>query len=156
MAAREVAPAVELRLLDQRLRANPPQYASAGAAGIDLRACIDAPVTIDPGCTEMIGSGIAIHIGTPDLFAVVAPRSGLGVKHGLVLANLVGIIDSDYTGEIKLGAWNRSKTPFTVEPLMRICQLLILPVVRPELKIVDQFSRASQRSDAGFGSTGLT
>ena len=144
-----------MRLIDERLRKNPIEYASAGAAGLDLRACIESPAVIAPGQTAMIDSGLALHIRDPGLCAVIAPRSGLGIKHGLVLANLVGIIDSDYTGQIRIGAWNRSDEPFTIEPMMRICQLLILPVVRPQLKLVERFSGSSDRSGDGFGSTGL-
>ena len=155
MAARAVAPEIELRLLDRRLAENRIEYASAGAAGLDLRACIDSPTAIAPGETRVLASGIALHIRDPGLCALIAPRSGLGIKHGLVLANLVGVIDSDYTGEIKIGAWNRGDKPFTVEPMMRICQLLILPVLRPQFALVEHFSADSRRRDGGFGSTGL-
>lgn len=131
-----------------------PAYATDGSAGIDLRACIDSPVIIEPGETKLIGSGLAINIQDPSLMAVLAPRSGLGIKHGIVLGNLVGIIDSDYTGEIGVGVWNRSDKSFTVEPGERLCQMMFVPVVQVEMELVEEFSGSSERGAGGFGHTG--
>ena len=145
--------ALDVKLLDARLRAQPPKYSTTGAAGLDLRACIDAPLSLPPGASELVGSGMAIHLADPAYAALVLPRSGLGHKHGIVLGNLVGLIDSDYQGEIKVSVWNRSATPYTIEPLERIAQLVIVPVLQVGLRFVDAFS-ATERGASGFGSTG--
>jgi dUTP pyrophosphatase len=131
-----------------------PGYSTEGAAGIDLRACIQDPIIIEPGETRIIPSGLALNIHDPGLMAVIAPRSGLGIKHGIVLANLVGIIDSDYHGEIKIGLWNRGRDTFTVESGDRICQMMFVPVVQVELELVDEFSNSSKRGAGGLGHTG--
>ena len=130
-----------------------PGYASAGAAGLDLRACLDAPLTLQPGDSQLVRSGIAIHLGDPGYAAVVLPRSGLGSKHGIVLGNLVGLIDSDYQGEVLVSVWNRGKSAFTIQPLDRIAQLVVVPVVQVRFEVVEEFA-ASTRSAGGFGSTG--
>ena len=142
-----------VKVLDPRLRANLPQYATSGAAGLDLRACIEAPLTLAPGATELVPSGIAIHLDDPGLAAVVLPRSGLGHKHGIVLGNLVGLIDSDYQGQIMVSVWNRGGTAFVIQPMERIAQLVVVPVVQVKLDVVEDFA-ASQRGAGGFGSTG--
>lgn len=144
---------LEVRVLDPRLRGNLPQYATAGAAGLDLRACLDAPLILQPGDSQLVPSGIAIHLGDPGLAAILLPRSGLGVKHGIVLGNLVGLIDSDYQGQIFVSVWNRGKAAFTIEPLERIAQLLVVPVVQVQFEVVEEFA-ASARGAGGFGSTG--
>jgi dUTP pyrophosphatase len=144
---------LEVRILDARIRASLPHYATPGAAGLDLRACLDAPLTLQPGDSQLVPSGIAIHLGDAGLAAVVLPRSGLGAKHGIVLGNLVGLIDSDYQGQIFVSVWNRGKTAFTVQPLERIAQLVVVPVVQVEFEVVEQFA-ASTRGAGGFGSTG--
>jgi dUTP pyrophosphatase len=144
---------LDVKILDPRLNDNLPQYATAGAAGLDLRACIDRPIELEPGATELIPSGIAIHLGDPGLAAMVLPRSGLGHKHGIVLGNLVGLIDSDYQGQIFVSLWNRGGIAFTLNPMERIAQLVVVPVLRVKLNVVDDFS-ASERGTGGFGSTG--
>ncbi len=144
---------LDVRVLDARLHDTPPHYATAGAAGLDLRACTDAPFVLEPGASTLVKSGIAIHIGDPGYAALVLPRSGLGAKHGIVLGNLVGLIDSDYQGEIMVSLWNRSQTAYTLQPLERIAQLVIVPVHRVGLNIVEAFV-ASERGAGGFGSTG--
>lgn len=146
---------LEVRILDARLgREFPlPQYATDGSAGMDLRACLDAPLTLAPGETALIPSGLAIHIGDPGHAALVLPRSGLGHKHGIVLGNLVGLIDSDYQGQLFVSCWNRGHTTFTIEPGERIAQLVIVPVVQVDLEVVDSFV-ASERGAGGFGSSG--
>ncbi|HSH06417.1 MAG TPA: dUTP diphosphatase [Burkholderiales bacterium] len=144
---------LQVRVLDTRIRDMLPHYASPGAAGLDLRACLDAPLTLAPGDSQLVPSGIAIHLGDPSLAAVVLPRSGLGAKHGIVLGNLVGLIDSDYQGQIFVSAWNRGRAAFTIEPLERIAQLVVVPVVQVALQVVDAFA-ASDRGASGFGSTG--
>ena len=144
---------LEVRILDARIRDSLPHYATPGAAGLDLRACLDAPLTLQPGDSQLVPSGIAIHLGDAGLAAMVLPRSGLGAKHGIVLGNLVGLIDSDYQGQIFVSVWNRGKTAFTVQPLERIAQLVVVPVVQVEFQVVEQFD-ASARGVAGFGSTG--
>ncbi len=130
-----------------------PQYASPGAAGLDLRACLDAPLELRPGDSQLVPSGIAIHIGDPGFAAIVLPRSGLGAKHGIVLGNLVGLIDSDYQGQVFVSVWNRSQTAFTIQPMDRIAQLVVVPVQQVEFKLVEEFD-ASSRGAGGFGSTG--
>ena len=144
---------IALKILDERARLHLPAYASTGAAGLDLRACIDAAIRLDPGRTELIATGLAIHIGDPGFAAVILPRSGLGHKHGIVLGNLVGLIDSDYQGQLMVSCWNRGQTTFTIEPFERIAQLVIIPVAQARFDVVDDFA-ASDRGAAGFGSTG--
>ena len=146
---------VELRILDPRIgREIPlPEAATAGSAGADLRACLDAPVTLAPGATELIGTGIAIHLADPGLAAMILPRSGLGHKHGIVLGNLVGLIDSDYQGELKVSCWNRGAEAYTIAPGDRIAQLIVVPVVPVAFDVVSEFA-ASERGAGGFGHTG--
>ena len=144
---------IDVRILDERIRTHLPAYATPGSAGMDLRACIDAPLVVAPGDTQLIPTGISIHIGDPGLAAMILPRSGLGHKHGIVLGNLVGLIDSDYQGPLMLSCWNRGKEPFTVQPMDRIAQLLIVPVVRAAFRVVEDFE-ASARGVGGFGSSG--
>jgi dUTP pyrophosphatase len=144
---------IDLKVLDPRIAAHLPAYATAGSAGLDLRACIDGALVIEPGQTRLIPTGLAIHIGDPGLAAMLLPRSGLGHKHGIVLGNLVGLIDSDYQGPLMVSCWNRGAQPFTVEPMERIAQLVIVPVVQARFRVVDDFD-ASDRGVRGFGSTG--
>ena len=146
---------LQVKILDERLRDNLPHYATPGSAGLDLRALIDAPLEIEPGCTILVKTGLAIHIGDPNFAAMILPRSGLGHKKGIVLGNLVGLIDSDYQGELMISVWNRSQESFTLEPMERLAQLIVVPVVQPELVVVDDFE-ASERGVGGFGSTGRT
>jgi dUTP pyrophosphatase len=144
---------IDLRILDPRLKEVPPHYATPGSAGLDLRACIAAPIEIGPGETVLIPSGIAIHLADPGFAAMILPRSGLGHKHGIVLGNLVGLIDSDYQGEIMVSTWNRGKQSFTLNPLDRLAQLVIVPVLQVAFNVVDEFD-VSMRGAGGFGSTG--
>lgn len=144
---------LDIKILDPRLKEQLPAYATDGAAGLDLRACINTPLTLAPGATELIPSGLAIHLGDAGLAAIVLPRSGLGHKHGIVLGNLVGLIDSDYQGQIGVSMWNRGKDSFTIQPMDRIAQLVVVPVVQVKLNVVEAFS-ASERGGGGFGSTG--
>jgi dUTP pyrophosphatase len=144
---------VDLKVLDPRMRDQLPAYATPGAAGMDLRACIDAPLTILPGETHLVPTGIAIHLEDPGYAALILPRSGLGHKHGIVLGNLVGLIDSDYQGPLMVSCWNRGREPFTLQPLDRLAQLVIVPVVQAAFRVVDEFD-ASSRAQGGFGSTG--
>ncbi len=144
---------LDVRILDRRLRENLPAYATDGAAGLDLRACIESPLTLGPGRAELIPTGIAIHLDDAGYAALILPRSGLGHRHGIVLGNLVGLIDSDYQGQLMVSCWNRGAEPFTIEPLERIAQMVIVPVVQATLNIVDEFA-ASTRGAGGFGSTG--
>lgn len=144
---------LELKILDPRIRHDMPHYATPGAAGLDLRACIDLPLALAPGDSELVPSGIAIHLDDPGLAAVVLPRSGLGAKHGIVLGNLVGLIDSDYQGQVLVSVWNRGRGSFTIQPMDRIAQLVVVPVVQVELHVVQEFA-ASERGAGGFGSTG--
>jgi dUTP pyrophosphatase len=144
---------LDVKILDPRLRQQLPRYASAGAAGLDLRACIAEPLVLAPGRAELVPSGMAIHLGDSGYAAMVLPRSGLGHKHGVVLGNLVGLIDSDYQGQIMVSVWNRAGEPFTIQPMERIAQLVIVPVLQVRLNIVDEFV-ASDRGANGFGSTG--
>lgn len=144
---------IDLKILDERVRACLPAYATLGSAGLDLRACIDVPLSIAPGGVQLIATGVSIHIADPGFAAVVLPRSGLGHKHGIVLGNLVGLIDSDYQGPLMVSCWNRSRDPFTVTPMDRIAQLVIVPVVHASFRIVEEFG-ASSRGTAGFGSSG--
>jgi len=145
--------AVDLRVIDPRLREHLPGYATPGSAGLDLRACIEHVLTVNPGEADLVPTGIAIHLGDPGLAAMILPRSGLGHKHGIVLGNLVGLIDSDYQGQIFVSLWNRSRAPFILNPLERIAQLVVVPVVQVAFNVVNEFSE-SHRGDAGFGSTG--
>ena len=144
---------IDVKILDPRLREQLPAYATAGAAGLDLRACLPSPLTLKPGQTELIPAGLAIHLADPGLAAVIVPRSGLGHKHGIVLGNLVGLIDSDYQGQLFISTWNRGTREFTIEPLERLAQLVVVPVVQVRLNVVEEFD-ASQRGAGGFGSTG--
>jgi dUTP pyrophosphatase len=144
---------IEVKILDPRLREQLPHYATAGSAGLDLRACLSAPLTLEPGQTELVPSGIAIHLSDKGLAAMVLPRSGLGHKHGIVLGNLVGLIDSDYQGQIFISTWNRGQAVFTIQPMERLAQLVIVPVVQVGFDIVEEFA-ASTRGADGFGSTG--
>jgi dUTP pyrophosphatase len=144
---------LEVKILDERIRGMLPRYATAGAAGLDLRACVEAPLTLQPGDSQLVRSGIAIHVADPGYAAVVLPRSGLGSKHGIVLGNLVGLIDSDYQGEVLVSVWNRGRASFTLQPLDRIAQLVVVPVVQVELEVVEEFAESS-RGAGGFGSTG--
>src|SRR5215470_11848822 len=144
---------LDIRILDERIRANLPAYATEGSAGLDLRACVDEPLTLRPGDSALVPSGIAIHLADPALAAVIIPRSGLGHKHGIVLGNLVGLIDSDYQGQVFVSCWNRGREPFVVNPMERIAQLVVVPVVQVELNVVEAFDK-SARGAGGFGSTG--
>jgi dUTP pyrophosphatase len=142
-----------VKILDPRIREVLPQYATAGAAGLDLRACLDAPLTLMPGDSQLVPSGIAIHIGDPGFAALILPRSGLGAKHGIVLGNLVGLIDSDYQGQVFISVWNRGNAAFTIQPMDRIAQLVVVPVQQVEFDVVEEFN-SSYRGAGGFGSTG--
>ncbi|MBN8758921.1 MAG: dUTP diphosphatase [Thiobacillus sp.] len=144
---------MDVRILDARLRDSLPAYATAGSAGLDLRACIDAPLTLQPGETQLVPTGMAIHLADPGYCALILPRSGLGHKHGIVLGNLVGLIDSDYQGQLMVSAWNRGQQPFELVPMERLAQLVIVPVVQATFNLVDAFE-TSQRGEGGFGSTG--
>jgi dUTP pyrophosphatase len=144
---------LEVKILDERIRGMLPHYATPGAAGLDLRACLEAPLALQPGDSQLVSSGIAIHLADPAYAAVVLPRSGLGSKNGIVLGNLVGLIDSDYQGPLMISVWNRGKASFTIQPMDRIAQLVIVPVVQVEFDVVDEFA-TSTRGAGGFGSTG--
>ena len=146
---------IEILLLDSRLREQLPAYATPGAAGMDLRACIDAPLALAPGQAELISTGLSIHVADRGHAAMILPRSGLGHKHGIVLGNLVGLIDSDYQGPLMVSCWNRGLQPYTIQPLERIAQLVIVPVVQAQWRLVDAFT-PSARGEGGFGSTGRT
>lgn len=150
-------PTIDLKILDERLRQAKgeyaPHYATPGAAGLDLRACLEAPLTLEPGSTHLVPTGIAIHLADPGLAAMILPRSGLGHKHGIVLGNLVGLIDSDYQGQIFVSTWNRGQTAFVLNPLERLAQLVIVPVLQVGFKVVTEFV-VSERAEGGFGSTG--
>jgi len=144
---------IDIKVLDARMSDALPAYATPGSAGLDLRACLDAPLVLAPGQTQLVSTGIAIHIGDPGLAAMILPRSGLGHKHGIVMGNLVGLIDSDYQGPLMVSCWNRSQTAFTLQPMERLAQLVIVPVVQATFRRVEEFGR-SDRGEAGFGSTG--
>jgi len=144
---------IQVRILDERLREQLPEYATAGSAGLDLRACLDEPLVMTPGLTHLVPTGLSIHIGDPAFAAVILPRSGLGHKHGIVLGNLVGLIDSDYQGPLMVSAWNRGQESFVIQPMERLAQLVIVPVQRVTFDVVDTFT-ASSRGEGGFGSTG--
>jgi dUTP pyrophosphatase len=147
------SPTIALKVLDERIRAYLPAYATPGSAGLDLRACIDGPLTLKPGETNLISTGIAVHIADPGLAALILPRSGLGHKHGIVLGNLVGLIDSDYQGPLMVSCWNRGAEAFVLNPFDRLAQLVVVPVVQAEFSLVDDFA-TSERGARGFGSTG--
>lgn len=144
---------IDLKILDPRISAQLPHYATPGAAGLDLRACLDEALTLNPGETKLIRTGLAIHLADPGYAALILPRSGLGHKHGVVLGNLVGLIDSDYQGEVMVSVWNRGQEAFTIEPFERIAQMVIVPVVQAKFRLVQAF-KPSQRGSGGFGSTG--
>jgi dUTP pyrophosphatase len=151
MAAQQAT--IALKVLDERIRPYLPAYATPGSAGMDLRACIDAPVTLTPGRAELVPTGVAIHIADPGLAALILPRSGLGHKHGIVLGNLVGLIDSDYQGQLMVSCWNRGDKAFELKPMERLAQLIFVPVIKPRFEVVETFA-LSERSNGGFGSTG--
>ena len=144
---------LQVKILDERIRGMLPHYASPGAAGLDLRACLDKELVLRPGESQLVPSGISIHVGDPGYAAVILPRSGLGAKNGIVLGNLVGLIDSDYQGPLMVSLWNRGSAPFTVQPMARVAQLVVVPVVQVEFEVVKEFA-ASARGAGGFGSTG--
>jgi dUTP pyrophosphatase len=144
---------IDVKILDARLSTNLPAYATPGSAGLDLRACLDAPLTLAPNAWQLVPTGLAIYLADPGYAALILPRSGLGHKHGIVLGNLVGLIDSDYQGQLMVSAWNRSEIAFTIEPMERIAQLMIVPVVQAQFNIVNDFP-ATQRGEGGYGSTG--
>jgi dUTP pyrophosphatase len=144
---------LDVKILDSRIREMLPQYGTPGAAGLDLRACLDKPLTLNPGDSQLVPSGIAIHLGDPAYAAIILPRSGLGAKNGIVLGNLVGLIDSDYQGQIFISMWNRGQAAFTIQPLDRIAQLVVVPVQQVEFNVVEEFE-SSARGAGGFGSTG--
>jgi len=146
-------PTIDLKILDPRIADQLPAYATPGSAGLDLRACLEAPLLLEPGQTQLIPTGLAIHIEDPGLAAMILPRSGLGHKHGIVLGNLVGLIDSDYQGQVFVSCWNRGQTTFTIQPGERIAQLVVVPVVQVEFEVVEEFAQ-SQRGAGGFGSSG--
>ena len=145
---------IDVKIMDERMATQLPAYATPGSAGLDLRACIDHAVTLQPNAWQLIPTGIAIYLADPNYAALILPRSGLGHKHGIVLGNLVGLIDSDYQGQLMVSAWNRSDTAFTIEPMERIAQLVIVPVVQAQFNIVTDFASASERGAGGYGSTG--
>ena len=144
---------LDVKILDERMRSQLPAYATGGSAGLDLRACHDEPLTLRPGDSSLVPTGLAIHVGDPCHAAVIIPRSGLGHKHGIVLGNLVGLIDSDYQGQLFVSCWNRGREPFVVNPMERIAQLVVIPVVQVALNVVESFDE-SARGEGGFGSTG--
>jgi dUTP pyrophosphatase len=144
---------IDVKILDPRMNGQLPQYGTPGSAGLDLRACIDAPLTLEPGQTVLVPTGLAIHIGDPGYAAMILPRSGLGHKNGIVLGNLVGLIDSDYQGPLMVSTWNRSQSPFTLQPMDRLAQLVVVPVMQVGFNVVDEFE-SSSRGAGGFGSTG--
>ena len=146
---------VDIKILDPRLRDSLPAYATPGSAGLDLRACLDTPLTLEPGDARLIATGIAMHLADPHYAAMILPRSGLGVKHGIVLGNLVGLIDSDYQGPLMVSCWNRGRDAFVITPMERIAQMVIVPVMQASFRVVDEFG-ASTRGEGGFGSTGRT
>jgi dUTP pyrophosphatase len=145
---------IDVKIIDSRLADQFPAYATPGSAGLDLRACLDAPVTLQPNAWQLVPTGMAIHLQDPAYAALILPRSGLGHKHGIVLGNLVGLIDSDYQGQLMVSAWNRSDVAFTIAPLERIAQLVIVPVVQAQFNVVSEFAATSERGTGGYGSTG--
>lgn len=144
---------LEVKVLNEKIRGQLPHYATPGSAGLDLRACIDEAITVNPGDTKLIPTGMAIHLGDPGYAALILPRSGLGHKHGIVLGNLVGLIDSDYQGELMVSCWNRGQTSFVLEPMERLAQLIVVPVIQVDMQVVENFEQ-SHRGEGGFGSTG--
>ena len=144
---------IDLRILDERLRQHLPAYATPGSAGLDLRACLNEPLELAAGAWQLLPTGLAMHLADPGYVALILPRSGLGHKHGIVLGNLVGLIDSDYQGQLMVSVWNRGPTPFVIEPMERIAQMVIMPVVQAHFRLVDEFA-PSQRGEGGYGSTG--
>ena len=146
---------VDLRILDERIREQLPSYQTPGSAGLDLRACVNQTIELEPGASYLMPTGMAIHLADANYAALVMPRSGLGYKHGIVLGNLVGLIDSDYQGPLMVPLWNRSDTAFIIQPLERIAQMIIVPVMQAQFRVVDQFE-SSKRGEAGFGSTGTS
>ena len=145
---------IDVKILDPRIAEQFPTYATAGSAGLDLRACLDAPLTLAPNAWQLVPTGMAIHLADPGYAALILPRSGLGHKHGIVLGNLVGLIDSDYQGQLMVSAWNSSDVAYTLAPMERLAQLVIVPVVQAQFNIVDEFPAASERGEGGYGSTG--
>jgi dUTP pyrophosphatase len=144
---------IDIKILDPRMKEQLPAYATPGSAGLDLRACIDQPITIEPGATVLIPTGLAIHLGDPGYAAMILPRSGMGHKNGIVLGNLVGLIDSDYQGQLMVSTWNRGQSAFTLNPMERLAQLIVVPVLQVGFNVVDEFD-SSERGAGGFGSTG--
>jgi dUTP pyrophosphatase len=144
---------IDVKILDPRMQELLPAYATPGSAGLDLRACLDAPLTIEPGQTVLVPTGLAIHIGDPGYAAMILPRSGMGHKNGIVLGNLVGLIDSDYQGQLMVSTWNRGQAAFTLQPMERLAQLIVVPVLQVGFNVVEEFG-ASERGEGGFGSTG--
>ena len=144
---------IAIKILDPRMKDQLPAYATPGSAGLDLRACIDTPITIEPGQTVLIPTGLAIHLADPNYAAMILPRSGMGHKNGIVLGNLVGLIDSDYQGQLMISTWNRGQNAFTLQPMERLAQLIVVPILQVGFDIVDEFDN-SERGDGGFGSTG--
>jgi dUTP pyrophosphatase len=145
---------IDIKILDNRLNTQMPAYATPGSAGLDLRACLTEPLTLAPNAWQLVPTGMAMYLRDPNYAALILPRSGLGHKHGIVLGNLVGLIDSDYQGQLMVSAWNRSDTAFTIEPMERLAQLVIVPVVQATFTVVDEFAAASERGEGGYGSTG--
>ena len=145
---------IDVKIIDPRLQDNLPAYATAGSAGLDLRACLSEPLTLAPNAWQLVPTGIAIHLADAGYAALILPRSGLGHKHGIVLGNLVGLIDSDYQGQLMVSAWNRSEVAFTIEPMERIAQLVVVPVLQAEFNVVSDFAAPSERGEGGYGSTG--
>ena len=145
---------LDVKVMDKRLREMLPNYATPGSAGLDLRACLDQALTLQANAWQLVPTGMAIHLKDPNYAALILPRSGLGHKHGIVLGNLVGLIDSDYQGQLMVSAWNRSDVAFTIEPMERIAQLVIMPVVQAQFNLVDDFEVATERGAGGYGSTG--
>ena len=145
---------IDLKIIDARMAEQLPAYATPGSAGLDLRACLDAPLTLQPNAWQLVPTGIAVHLKDPAYAAMLLPRSGLGHKHGIVLGNLVGLIDSDYQGQLMVSCWNRSDAAFTIEPLERIAQMVIVPVVQARFHVVSEFDAVTERGEGGYGSTG--
>lgn len=145
---------VDVMVLNEKIKTQMPEYGSIGSAGLDLRAVIDEPLTLQPNQVKLVGSGLAIHLDNPEYVGMLLPRSGLGHKQGIVLGNLVGLIDSDYQGELKMSLWNRSQEPQTIQPFDRVTQYVVVPVVQLELNVVDKFVSATERGEGGFNSTG--
>lgn len=145
---------IDVKIMDPRMTEHLPAYATAGSAGLDLRACLEEPLTLAPNAWQLVPTGLAVHLADPAYAAMLLPRSGLGHKHGIVLGNLVGLIDSDYQGQLMVSCWNRSPTTFTIEPMERIAQMVIVPVVQAQFRVVDDFAAASERGAGGYGSTG--